>query len=1132
MKNKLLRQFIFMSKLAFISVFLQCLFITILLAGNGKAQVIKPVSEVACNLGFYNETLSEVFQTIERKTNFKFSFFEDLNLKQRVTISKRQQKLRELLLKISEMSNLSFKQVNNVISVSVRKKGERDVIEQIIQFKTITGKVTSADHQGLPGVNVIVKGISQGTVTDVNGNYKIEVPSTEAILVFSSVGFITEEVSVGNQTVIDIVLAPDITSLEEIVVVSFGIRKTKQELTYSTQEVEGEDIAKVGNPNVLNGLQGKVAGVSVSLTSGMPGRSPLVRIRGSRSFTGNNQPLYVIDGAPVAGRAEDLNPSDIASVNILKGPAASALYGLRASNGVVMITTKTGKAKDGPATVSFDTFYSIDRVGMLPDLQRVYAQGSNGSFSTTSPFSWGPKISELGSYTNEFGEEEIARSYNNDEDFYQTGGTSNTNLSISNSGEIGSYYIGIGHNRQEGIVPGTDLKRTNLKFNGSYNFSQKFTASLSVNFLDLNVDDYPDLTGNTNYFRSLTDVPPSYNLAGKPFAFENDPYRQRYFRASQNNPYWVVNHNYRNTKTPRTFGNISLDYQLNDHISFNYRLGIDYFNTSSVDFRDLGTGPQGRTNPPSGGNLILSNNTSNQINSNLFVSYKKQIKEVISLDLVLGNEVFDQRINTTTTRGENFVTGGWANLNNATVVRASNSENNQRIVGFYGNMNVGWQDKIFLNASGRNDFVSNMPSRNRSFFYPSIGVSMILTETIPGLDRFLSFGKLRATFAEVGQAGPLYVNGTGFVGSNPGGFIFPFNGLASFTQNSIRINPDLKPENTESFELGLDFRFLDDRIGIDYTYYTSTSNGQIFNVPLAFSTGATSEIRNAGEMSSNGHEIVLTLVPIRTSKVSWNVVTNFSTMENKVVELAEGINRISINSGIIVAEKGYDYPSILGRAYFKDPESGKIVVQSDPSVAGYGMPITDPEFRVIGSPIPDFEMNFINNFSYKNLSLSFQIDWRSGGQLFSNSYTETRWRGAGSVTLNRDEDVILDAKKGFIDEGGLVIEGDNDIPINQDFTYYSVIGQWRATEQSLQDASFVRLREVVINYDLPDHLLKNMFIRSASVYLTGRNLFLMTDSFTDPEVIHSDNRSQNTAGLEWSQIPQTKSIGAGIRVKF
>lgn len=1129
MQYKLLKLIMDISKYSVYIMLIQIVTLQFVSANETNGQSLK---ETQVSISVENASLEEIISLIENQTEFVFTAEGQMvGTDSRIDLKLKKSNLKTVLDRLAGEFEYNFKRVNQNIYVW---KGEKDVappIEEILADVDITGKITDENGEGLPGASVIEKGTANGTTTGLDGNYKLNLPE-DASIVISFVGYKTTEVAIAGRSTIDIQMELDAEQLEEVVVTSFGIKKTKQQVTYSTQEVEGEDLAKVGNPNVLNGLQGKVAGVSVSLTSGMPGRSPLVKIRGSRSFTGNNQPLYVVDGAPISGRAEDLNPNNIESVNILKGPAASALYGLRASNGVVIITTKSGKSVDGNPIISFDTFQSIDMVGYLPDLQMSYAQGNNGVFNPNHSFSWGPKISELGTYTNQRGEQEVAKAYDNDKAFYQTGNTTNTNVSIANAGKIGSYYIGVGHNSQSGIVPSTKLSRTNLKFSGKYQISSKLSTTVSFNYSELSVNDFPDLTGNNNYFRSLTDVPPSYNLAGNAYQSEGDPYMQYYFRSSQNNPYWVVDHNYRNTNTPRTLGNVLLDYDINKAISISYRLGVDNVNSRTEDFRDLGTGQAGRTNPPSGGSISILNSTTRQVNSNLYATYKKNLSENWFLDAIIGNEVFDQKINNDASVGDNFVSGGWANLANASNILASNYASRQRIVGFYGNLNLGWQDKIFVNASGRNDYVSNMPSGSRSFFYPSLGTSVVLTNVLPELKNIMSFGKLRATVAEVGQAGQIFVNGTGFVKNSPSNFTFPYNGITSFTQQSMRINPDLKPENTRSIEFGLDLRFLDERITVDYTYFNSKSEGQIFQVPLALSTGAASEIRNAGEMSSKGHEIVLGLIPIRSNGFTWNFNTNFSTLENKVMELAEGVDRIDINSGIIVAEQGYDYPSILGTAYFKDPNTGLDVVLNDPTSSRHGMPIMDPAKKIIGSTIPDFEMNFINRISYKNLSFSFQIDWRSGGQLFSQSYTETRWRGLGAVTEDRDVDVVLPAVKGRVVEGELIVDGSNDISIQKNLNYYSAIGQWLATEESLQDASFVRLREVTFNYELPQSLLGNIFIKSASIYLTGRNLFLITDSFTDPEVNHSNGRSGNTAGLEWSQIPQTRSIGGGIRIQF
>ncbi|WP_373516545.1 SusC/RagA family TonB-linked outer membrane protein, partial [Pricia sp.] len=571
--------------------------------------------------------------------------------------------VREVLNKLAVKANFNFRINENQIVLTQKKIASNE-----FQEREIKGAVTDENGNPLSGANIIEKGTTNGVTADFDGNFSIEISDENATLIISYIGFATKEIAVSGQSSINVTLEESAEGLDEVVVTSFGIRKSKKAVVYATQEVGGDDLAQVGNPNVLNGLQGKVAGVSVNLSSGMPGRSPSIKIRGSRSLTGNNQPLFVVDGAPISGNIQDINPNNIESINVLKGPAASALYGLRASNGVVLITTKSGKSIDGKPTISLETFYSIDDVAYLPELQTTFAQGANGELNVNGPFSWGPRISEIGTYTNNLGEQEVARSYDNDKAFYKSGSTSNTNLSISNAGTIGSYSLGIGHNSQDGIIPGTDLRRTNLNFNGKLNVSKKFSTTISFNYSDLNYNDYPDLVGNNNYFRSLTDVPPSYNLAGTAFADENDPYLQQYFRSTQNNPYWIVNNNYRNTERPRTLGNILFDYKITDDLSLNYRFGVDNFTSRTEDFRELGTGQAGRTNPPSGGSISIQNQKATQLNSNLFLSYNKELSKDFLLDLVVGNEIFDEKRNSEISSGSNFVTGGWANLANTTII--------------------------------------------------------------------------------------------------------------------------------------------------------------------------------------------------------------------------------------------------------------------------------------------------------------------------------------------------------------------------------------------------------------------------------------------------------------------------------
>ncbi len=1133
------------------------IFIAILFSGITLATPVKgqEMLERKVSIHVSDLPLGQVLKSLEKSAQVKFSFnSRTLNLNQNVSVNATNETLSNILTKILKPLNISHIQVSNRIVLRKEESAKVGLLEEPLLptiilpvDQIISGTVTDETGMGLPGVSVLVKETGsttrqRGTTTDPNGKYKIDIPDGDVSLVFSFVGYLPQEVQVGNQTQINVSLKVDTKTLDEVVVTAFGIKRDQKALGYASQKVGGEQLSAVGNTNIQNSLQGKAAGVQVRLSSGMPGRPAQVNIRGSRSLTGNNEPLYVIDGLPVSGggRSIDFNPSDVESMDILKGPAAAALYGVRASNGVIVITTKSGKNSQQKPTITFESQIAQDKVSYLPKLQYEYAQGNNGIFDQNGLFAYGAKISTIGSYTNLRGEQEQAASYNNMQDFFKTGITLNNNLEISQGGTFGNYSIGVGNTNQQGIVKNTSLNRTNFKFNGLMTPYKKLKVGLSFNYSNNKVRDLSDEIGNAAFFFGVFSTPPSYNLKGKPYNEPTNIYQQVFFRAGQNNPYWAVENNYRIAKTDRTFGNLFTEYQITKDLKAVYRIGIDNFSTNTIRYDELGTGPVGRTNPPSGGLIQISNNRQTQINSNFFLNFDKNINSNFSFNAILGNEIFDNRGRNDFASGANFVAGGWANLSNATNINVSNFLSSQRVVGFYGNVNIGFKEMLFLNASGRNDVVSNMLASNRSFFYPSVGLSFVLSEAIPSLNEKITFAKIRANYAEVGQVGPLFVNDLGYVRSNPG-FLFPYNGVTSFLPNGSSINADLRPENTKSIELGGELRFWNNRIGIDYTYFNSLSNGQILGVPLPPSTGASNEVRNAGKMRSYGHEIMFKFTPIKNRNSQWDFNVNFTKFRTKVESLSTGLTRIILsdaNGGQvqIVAQEGQTYPSIFGRTYVRDPQSGQIVVNSTPGQATTGMPLLSGSPSILGTPNPDFEFNFINSFRYKNLSLGLQLDWRQGGQFFSLTRTEAYFRGLAEETLNREEQVVLDAVKGRIVNGQLTVEGKNDLPIYRANTYWSGSSMFNNVEAQLQDASFLRLREVNLSYELnPAKLKKALGLSGVSFFITGRNLFLITKAFVDPELNMSNLGGAsvgNSAGIEWFQTPQTKSIGAGVKLKW
>lgn len=1038
--------------------------------------------------------------------------------------------------------------------------------------RTITGKVTDqATGQALPGVAVLAKGTSVGTATDVQGNFTINVPATSNTLVFRYVGYSDVERAIGNASTINVSMGVDTKQLSEVVVTAFGIEREEKALSYSVQQLGGETVSKAGQPNVTNAMQGKVAGVIVRQSSGLPGSSSTITIRGNRAFSGNNQPLYVVDGMPIesnapeqldgsgpgtggvsgadaSSRALDINPNDIESISVLKGGAAAALYGLRASNGVVIITTKKGKglaAKKG-ATVMFNTDYTFDEVSRLPDLQDTYAQGSGGAYSSTTSLSWGPRISELGTITDPLGNQRPGDIvYDNVDPFFETGHTWNTAINVANNGELGNYAIGLSYTDQQGIVPTTGLKRYTGKVAGEFKLNDKVSLGISTNYSDVDIDKIPGGSNLSNPLFTLYAAPRTYDLWGLPFAFPDDPYRQVNYRSAIDNPRWSLANNEFTEQTRRFIGSTNLSYRPLDWISVSYRLGVDQFTTGGKEVYELGSGGTGgRTNPPSGGQITDYSITQNQINSNIAVSFNRDLTEDLSANLLIGNEVYDIRSRRIYNIGNGIPIGGFRNISSTTSQLTNEVITRRRVAGFYSSLELGYRDYLFLNATARQDYVSNLPRNNRDFFYPSIGFGFAFTDAFDLSNNWLSFGKVRASYAEVGAAPDdpfvtrnIYVGGGSGSGFLTDDIVFPFNGLNAYTLSDLIRSNELQPQNTKTIEFGGDFRFLENRITIDYTYYIQNTQDQIFQVPLAPASGFTAEFRNAGELETKGHELVVSAIPFRSEDLQWEIVTNFSTYSNEVKSLEEGVDNIFLGGFVtpnIRAQAGAAYPIIFGTSYVRD-DDGNIVVDSRQTIDGgsnpyYGMPLQGPATN-IGNVQPDFELSFTNNFTFKGITLTAQLDWRKGGNAYAGNTRLLKLYGMAELTEDRETPTVFEGSKGFIDDdGNLVVEGDNDIEILQGQTFWSNAMD-AITESNIYSTSFVRLREVTLGYALPSSLVEETPFTAASIFFTGRNLFLISDypNF-DPET--SVGGSGNFQGLEYVSLPQTRSYGAGIRVTF
>ncbi|MGD9929032.1 MAG: SusC/RagA family TonB-linked outer membrane protein [Mangrovibacterium sp.] len=1036
----------------------------------------------------------------------------------------------------------------------------------LAQTREITGTVTSADDGStLPGVSVSVKGTTLGTITDIDGNYIIKVPTDAKTLVFSFVGMQSQEVAISGNT-INVVMEPDVVGINEVVVTAMGIRRDAKALGYAVQDVDSEELMKTGSPDLAKALQGKVAGIDIKVSSGMPGASSQIIIRGSRSFTGNNTPLYVIDGMPVAStasystgdgvtgadisnRALDINPNDIESINVLKGQAAAALYGLRASNGVVIITTKSGKGgAKGVPVVTINQTTSFEKVSRTPDYQTTWAQGYSGSFSPNSSMSWGPKITDLPNNPtyggNANGHQGMYRVpqleqagldpwvtpqvYNNWDDYYQTGVTSTSSANVSQADDNGNFSLGLGYTDQTGIALNTGMERWNAKATAERKLNNNFSVGFNANYAKTVID---KLTGaNDGALAGVLAAPSSYNLKGIPYHVPGDPYTQIYYRGlTFDNPYWIEKNNTFNEETNRFFGNGYVEYKAtfteDMNLTVKYQLGVDSYTTHFQDI--FGYGRKGGS-----GEINNYGITDMTYNSLLTANYDWKIDDDFQLNVIVGNELDHNRQKTYDEYGQEFNFGGWNHIANANTVTATEAQYQNRTVGFFSSLSLSWKDMLFLNATGRNDIASSMPRDNRSFFYPSVSLGFVASELdfIKEID-WLNFAKIRGSYAEVGQAGTYLENyytkpayGGGFWTGEP--ISYPVGGVNSYIPNNVLYDPALKPQNTKSYEIGVNLKMFNNRFGIDYTYSRQNVEDQIFQVPLAGSTGAASLMMNGGRVHTNGHEVMLYLTPISTKNFTWDINVNYSKIDNVVDELAPGVESIFLGGFVtpqVRAGIGDTYPVIYGAQFAKN-EKGQILVNEDPNAADYGMPMSG-EPGVLGAVSPDFILGGSSTFSYKNISLSAVFEWKNGGHMYSGSNGLLDLYGMSERTEDRESTFIYQGYKADGTPNDIVRGGAGDALAYQTL-FSDVLGN--IDEHYIHGNSFVKLRELSLKYFLPKNTIPKVDV---SINAFARNILLWTelDNF-DPESSQGNNNI--AGGFERFTLPQATSYGFGLEVKF
>lgn len=988
----------------------------------------------------------------------------------------------------------------------------------------ITGTVTDADKVPLPGVSIIIEGTTQGTTTDFDGNYSINA-EPEDRLVFSYLGMETQVVEVGSQKVINLSLKDDMTSLDEVVVTAFGDESKKKSVTTSVQAIKAGELLEGNQNNMVNGLQGKVSGVTIVNSGGAPGSSSVMLIRGGTSITGDNQPLFVVDGIPIdnstssslevasANRASDINPEDIESISILKGPSAAALYGIQAANGAVIITTKKGKA--GVSRISYSGSLSVDKVLGTPDVQTTYGQGKEigtGSdivYDAQSEFSWGDQL-DAGTPI-----------YKNIEDLYQSAITQNHNVSYSSGNEKGNVYFSIGDLSQDGVIPTTSYDKTSFKLNVNTTLKENLTVGVSANYITTNTNSTKQGNASGSSFTSLLAYP--VNVNAKDYLNADGTQKQFFVDQQFDNPYWSFANSPNTDEVNRLIGVISLNYKFLNDFTLSYKIGTDNY----TEFNKKITGDGSLIENREEGYISQFDKDHKRLTSNLFLRFDKDLSDDFTLNSMIGNSVEETDIRTTYSTGDGFLAPGIYSIGNVLIDNQSITEiiARKRIVGLFGEVKLGWKNALFLTATGRNDWSSTLPEDKRSFFYPSVGTSAVMTDLFQGLasENGLNYLKLRASWAKVGKDAPI-----GALESSLGTNI---NGLASsaYTWNGVDVgNPELEPEFTNSYEVGADMRFFKNRISLDLAYYYSKSENQILqDIRVPPTTGTFYATLNGGSIENKGVEALLSARILESpSGFAWNADFNFGVNKSKVLDLPGFLNEVYLSDSWTYRNSAAG-AAILDGSLFglrgKRPqrnEDGEMIIQSN----GYYI-LEDATYEDV-QRLPDWSLGITNSVSFKNLKLSFLLDIVQGQEIYNATESALAYYGLSTNTLDRGETVVLNG----VDVNGNV----NQTPItkNQEFyqNYYSL-----NSENFIEDGSFARLRYVTLSYKFPQSVLDKLSLSSLELYATGRNLLTITDySGVDPE-INTFGAGISGAGSMYIDnlgTPNTQGFDLGLKFTF
>lgn len=1064
------------------------------------------------------------------------------------------------------------------------------VIQGAAQVTTVRGIVTTEeDGEPVIGASVIVKGTSLGTVTDVNGRFELSgFPPSATRLLISYISLMAKEVAIAPQ--VSVTLKSDTHLLDEVVVTALGISREKKALGYTAQEVKQNALVQGKDNNLLNSLSGKIAGVRITNTQGDVGSSRIV-IRGETSIAGENQPLFIVDGIPVdnsqlnarsSGRdfknaIADLNPEDIKTLTVLKGPNAAALYGARAAHGAIVITTKGGDKRQKGIGITLHSSTQVSFVATLPEFQNLFGQGAGGRFSYVDgkgagvndgvDESWGPRL-DIGLLIPQFDSpldadgNRVATPWvshpNNVRDYFRMGISTNSGISVARGDDKYQFRVGYNYEKQVSIVPDAGTNKTNISLNTDYHLAKWIVVGATANYI---VYTAPSLPGSaTPSGSNVRSNSPMLQFLWFGRQVDTNSLKADYTRnwnsSYYDNPFWSASYNTQSQERHRLIGDLHAEFRLTDGLNVRFRTSTDWYNDrrkSKVKWGSAGAGSPY-------GSYAEDAYTVKENNTEVLATYIKQLNKNWGIDALLGFNVRNKQYENNYQAAPRLAVADLYTLTNSRdPLTSSNDFYRLRQYGLYGSIQLDYRRWAFLNITGRNDWSSTLPVDNNSYFYPSVTASVLLSEAFGWRSKAVNYLKIRGGWSQVGADANPYQLATVFTSETA------FNGNPLQSSSTIGMNPNLKPEKTSSIEAGFEAAFWDNRLYLDFTYYKTDSRNQILKLATTAASGYTSQVRNAGHIRNRGYEIQLGAVPIQTSKgFRWNLDLNYGANSSKVVKLDdEGLitSYQLYSSGIqILASVSEAYGTLFGTSYVRDA-NGNVVVDAN------GLPKISTTNKTLGKFTPDWTGGISNTFSYRSLSLSFLIDASVGGSIFSNTNKTGKYTGVLANTLSgRDAEhgglwyytdamgnnVRLSESPSYsvssdglyyaqvngqstrVYQDGIMVEGvtesgsKNEEVVSAEKYYHRI---YSIAEANVYDASYVKLREVALSYRLPRLWTQKLHLQEASVTLTGRNLWTIYKSVPniDPE---SALTTGNAQGVEAYSLPTTRSFGVNLSVKF